>query len=219
MNWNRKRKKDLPSPSDRTLNIIAAIVITIFVIWLVFVLAGTRADGEPVYQKAENQQNDTEGMSEVEMTVEEADVLDARNGTGRWEITYEVTPDHIEQEKIDDEISENFDTFCDVIYAESGNQGDYGMRLVADCIINRMRSDEAFDDTMHGVLHAKNQFSCIADGHAAKFHGHNRENVRKLAQEELMHVTDPDIYYFRTDHFFDFGTPKYRYKDVYFSGR
>lgn len=156
---------------------------------------------------------------ETELTREEADVMDARNGTGRWEVTYEATPDHIEQEKIDDEISENFDTFCDVIYAESGNQGGYGMRLVADCIINRMRSDETFADTMHGVLHAKNQFSCIHDGHAAKFRGHEKENVRKLAQEELMHVTDPDIYYFRTGHFFNFGSPKYRYKDVYFSGR
>lgn len=156
---------------------------------------------------------------DTEITREESDVMDARNGSGRWEVTYETTPDHIEQEKIDDEISENFDTFCDVIYAESGNQGNYGMRLVADCIINRMRSGEAFDDTMHGVLYAKNQFSCISDGHAAKFRGHEKANVRKLAQEELMHVTDPDIYYFRTGHFFNFGTPKYRYKDVYFSGR
>ena len=216
MNWNRKRKKDLLPPSDRVLNVVAAVVIAIFVIWLLCMVSNTRADGEPAHQK---EQDDTEDMSEIELTVEEADVMDARNGSGRWEVTYEVTPDHIEQEKIDDEISENFDAFCDVIYAESGNQGDYGMRLVADCIINRMRNDEAFDDTMHGVLHAKNQFSCIPDGHAAKFRGHEKANVRKLAQEELMHVTDPDIYYFRTGHFFNFGTPKYRYKDVYFSGR
>lgn len=208
------RKKE--TLSESVLNIITAVVIAVFVIWLLCMVSDTRADGEPMHRK---EQNNTEDMSEVELTVEEADVMDARNGTGRWEVTYEATPDHIEQEKIDDEISENFDTFCDVIYAESGNQGDYGMRLVADCIINRMRSDEAFADTMHGVLHAKNQFSCIYDGHAAKFRGHEKENVRKLAQEELMHVTDPDIYYFRTGHFFNFGTPKYRYKDVYFSGR
>ena len=173
----------------------------------------------PFSQSHENGVKSPATSEETELTREEADVMDARNGSGRWEVTYEVTPDHIEQEKIDDEISENFDTFCDVIFAESGNQGDYGMRLVADCIINRMRSDEAFADAMHGVLHAKNQFSCIHDGHAAKFRGHEKENVRKLAQEELMHVTDPDICYFRTGHFFNFGTPKYRYKDVYFSGR
>lgn len=173
----------------------------------------------PFSRSHENGVKSPATSEETELTREEADVMDARNETGRWEVTYEVTPDHIEQEKIDDEISESFDTFCDVIYAESGNQGDYGMRLVADCIINRMRSDEAFADTMHGVLHAKNQFSCIHDGHAAKFRGHEKENVRKLAHEELMHVTDPDIYYFRTGHFFSFGTPKYRYKDVYFSGR
>lgn len=173
----------------------------------------------PFSRSHENGVKSPATSEETELTREEADVMDARNGTGRWEVAYEATPDHIEQEKIDDEISESFDTFCDVIYAESGNQGDYGMRLVADCIINRMRSDEAFADTMHGVLHAKNQFSCIHDGHAAKFRGHEKGNVRKLTQEELMHVTDPDIYYFRTGHFFSFGTPKYRYKDVYFSGR
>ena len=173
----------------------------------------------PFSRSHENGVKSPTTSGETELTREEADVMDARNGTGRWEVTDEATPDHIEQEKIDDEISENFDTFCDVIYAESGNQDDYGMRLVADCIINRMRNDKAFADTMHGVLHAKNQFSCIYDGHAAKFRGHEKENVRKLAQEELMHVTDPDIYYFRTGHFFSFGTPKYRYKDVYFSGR
>ena len=179
---------------------------------------------EPVYSDLvyhEEGETAVQLDDDSEITREESDVIEAQLEVGRWGDyqIYEATPDHIDEEMVDDEISENFDLFCDVIYAESGNQGNYGMRLVADCIINRMRSGEAFDDTMHGVLYAKNQFSCISDGHAAKFRGHEKANVRKLAQEELMHVTDPDIYYFRTGHFFNFGTPKYRYKDVYFSGR
>lgn len=144
---------------------------------------------------------------------EEADVNDAQSLTGRWAPV--ETPDHIDEEKIDDEISEHFDLFCDVIYAESGNQGEYGMRLVADVIINRMRLGE----TLGGVLTSPNQFSCIKDGHAAKFHGHTRAEVRKVAQKELKHVTDDSIYYFRTEKYTPYGRDAYKYKDMYFSRR
>lgn len=157
--------------------------------------------------------------SETNLTREEADVLDAQNGTGRWSVELEPTPDHVDEEKVDDEISENFDLFADVVYAEAGNQGDLGMRYVADCIINRLRCGEAFDDTLHGVLTAEGQFSCVSDGGAAKWKGHEKENVRKICQEELMHTTNTEIYYFRTGHFFDFGVPKFQYKAHYFSGR
>lgn len=147
---------------------------------------------------------------------ESSNVNEAQSLTGRW--APEATPDHIEWEKVDDEISENFDTFTDVVYAEAGNQGDRGMRLVADCIINRMRCGEAFDDTMRGVLTAPNQFACVTDGGAAKWRGHEKLEVRKICQEELMNPTDPTIYYFRTGHY-GVGKPAYKYKDHYFSRR
>lgn len=150
------------------------------------------------------------------ITVEESNVLEAQSQTGRWAPT--ATPDHVKQERIDDEISEHFDLFCDVIYAEAGNQGDHGMRLVADVIINRMRSGEAFDDTLYGVLTAKNQFACVSDGGAKKWRGHEKKQVRKIAQEELEHVTDSTIFYFRTGHY-GTGVPAYKYKDHYFSRR
>lgn len=147
---------------------------------------------------------------------EAANVIEAQTLTGRW--SPEATPDHVDWEKVDDEISENFDTFADVVFAEAGNQGDRGMRLVADCIINRMRCGEAFDDTLKGVLTAPNQFACIADGGAAKWRGHEKAEVRKICQEELMNPTDPTIYYFRTGHY-GTGVPAYKYKDHYFSRR
>lgn len=159
--------------------------------------------------------------SETRLTREEADVLDARNGTGRWsecDTLPPATPDHIDQEKIDDEISENFDLFCDVVFAEAGNQGDRGLRLVADVIINRMRCGEAFDDTLHEVLTAPNQFSCVSDGGAARWNGHSMDNVRKICQEELANVTNKQVYYFRTGHY-GYGKPLFKYKDHYFSGR
>lgn len=148
---------------------------------------------------------------------EAANAKDAQNLTGRWAL--EATPDHIDLEKVDDEISNHFDDMCDVIYAESGNQGEYGMRLVADVIINRMKCGEAFDDTLGEVLTSPGQFSCIKDGGAKKWHGHTRAEVRKIAQQELTEVTDPTIFYFRTGHFSKYGVPAYKYKDVYFSRR
>lgn len=194
------------------LNILAGILVgtfTVFMIW--------KCNRTP---EAEAKNNPTSAeVSETVLTREEADVLDARNGTGRWSMPVEATPDHIDQEKIDDEISNNFDLMCDVVFAESGNQGEYGMRLVADVIINRMRCGEAFSDTLNGVLTAPNQFSCVSDGGAAKWHGHTRDKVRKIVQEELTDVTDPTIFYFRTGHYTPYGVDAYKYGDHYFSRR
>lgn len=89
--------------------------------------------------------------------------------------------------------------------------------LAADTIINRMRNGEKFNDTMYAVLTAPNQFSCISDGGAAKWHGHTREHVRKICQEELADTTYTNVYYFRTGHY-GYGKQLFKYKDVYYSG-
>lgn len=194
------------------LNILAGILIGAFAAFAIW-----QCNRAP---EAEAKNNPTSAeASETVLTREEADVLDARNGTGRWSMPVEATPDHIDQEKIDDEISDNFDLMCDVVFAESGNQGERGMRLVADVIINRMRCGEAFSDTLNGVLTAPNQFSCVSDGGATKWHGHTRDKVRKIVQEELANVTDSTIFYFRTGHYTPYGVDAYKYGDHYFSRR
>ena len=230
MNRNSKLKKKRPARLTCLYYILIGI-IAMFVVFVVIAKAdeadgGVKAGqtaGMPIARPTDLVYRDNgeiaKQLSETAMTREEADVLAAQNGEGRWTIEYEPTADHIDEEKVDDEISENFDLFCDVVYAESGNQGDLGMRYVADCIINRMRCGEAFADTMKGVLTAEGQFACISDGGAAKWKGHEKEKVRKICQEELADTTNTDIYYFRTGHFFDFGVPKFQYKAHYFSGR
>lgn len=165
-----------------------------------------------VLKRIEKRNGDTLNAREV------ANAKEAQNKTGRWEPVYEATEDHVSQEKIDDEISEHFDLMCKVVFAEAGNQGDKGMRLVADVIINRMRCGEAFDDTLVGVLTAKNQFACVADGGADRWKGHTKKEVRKICQEELMHVSNDKVFYFRTGHY-GYGRPLFKYKDHYFSGR
>lgn len=203
---------------ERVLTAVTVFIVSLFaVLAFIWVTGSTPKETEAKAVSGEHTEKATQ--SETKLTVEEADVLDARNGEGRWkEETPEVTPDHIDQEKIDDEISENFDLFCDVVFAEAGNQGDRGLRLVADVIINRMRCGEAFDDTLHEVLTAPNQFSCVSDGGAARWQGHTKDNVRKICQQELSNVTNKRVYYFRTGHY-GYGKPLFKYKDHYFSGR
>lgn len=206
---------------NRISLIIEIIILSLFCAMAVFWASGSGNEQQAHASVNASHAQETH-ESETRLTREEADVLDARNGTGRWsecDTLPPVTPDHIDQEKIDDEISENFDLMCDVVFAESGNQGEHGMRLVADVIINRMRCGEAFDDTLDGVLMAPNQFSCVSDGGAARWNGHSMDNVRKICQEELTNVTDPTIFYFRTGHYTPYGVDAYKYGDHYFSRR
>lgn len=199
------------SNRDHIILIIEIVILAVFFVSVLFWIADFRSDSP--------KEAEAKTVSETKLTREEADVLDARNGEGRWkEELPEATPDHISEEKIDDEISENFNLFCDVVFAEAGNQGDKGLRLVADVIINRMRCGEAFDDTMHEVLTASGQFSCVRDGGAAKWKGHTKKKVRRICQQELAHTTNKQVYYFRTGHY-GYGKPLFRYKDHYFSGR
>ena len=214
MNRNRRKRRIQERPIHYAY-IFLAIIAGVFL----FAAIAQATPERPAEAKEATAEEIPADDSETTLTREEADVRDARNLEGRWATFYEVTPDHIDEEKVDDEISENFDLFCDVVYAENGNQGDKGLRLAADTIINRMRSGEAFADTLNGVLTAPSQFSCIADGHAAKFAGHERNEVRKICQEELAHTSNTQVFYFRTDYFSDYGTPLFKYKDVYYSGR
>lgn len=209
---------------EKVLNIVTLIILAVTLVYLAWQVerpAETDAEGSQMDYSIQNvSKTDSDGASdesETKLTREEADVLAARTGTGRWEEAYEPTPDHVDQEMIDDEISEHFDLFCDVVFAENGNQGDKGLRLAADTIINRMRNGEKFNDTMYAVLTAPNQFSCISDGGAAKWHGHTREHVRKICQEELADTTYTNVYYFRTGHY-GYGKQLFKYKDVYYSG-
>lgn len=195
--------------SEKFLNILCSVIVGIFVIFCLSYTVPAHPENIP------SPKVNTYEPSETELTREEADVLEARNGTGRWAMPLEATPDHIDEEIIDDEISENFDLLCDVVFAESGNQGDKGMRLVADVIINRMRKG----DTLHSVLTAKNQFSCVSDGGAKKWRGHEKEKVRKLVQQELANTSNTDVMYFRTGRYSDYGTPLFKYRDHYFSGK
>ena len=57
----------------------------------------------------------------------------------------------------------DLDLLAAIVYAEAGDQGHYGMRLVCDVILNRVDSP-AWPDTIPGVVYQTNQFSPVFDG-------------------------------------------------------
>lgn len=108
----------------------------------------------------------------------------------------------------------NFDLFARVIECEAGNQGTLGKRLVCDVILNRI-DNERFPNTLEGVIYQKNQFECLI---RSWFWSRPvpKENY-EIIEKELQERTHDDILFFRTDHYHEFGTPMFKYKDHYFS--
>lgn len=204
---------------EKLLNVLTAIVLIAYVVLFLFWLNGARSEKTAEAHSVNASGNALTREKTREDEREAYDVENARNGTGRWDelLGLEPTPDHVDQEKVDDEISENFDLMCDVVYAEAGNQSDKALRLVCDVIVNRMRCGEAFDDTLGEVLTAPYQFSCIRDGHAKSFRGHEKEHIRKLCQEEIAHPSDERVFYFADR--YRTGNPLYKVGSIYFSGR
>lgn len=59
----------------------------------------------------------------------------------------------------------DLDLLAALIYAEAGDQDFTGMRLVGDCVINRVNSpDPYFPDTVSEVIYQSGQFSPVTDG-------------------------------------------------------
>lgn len=58
---------------------------------------------------------------------------------------------------------DELDLFAALVYAEAGDQGHYGMRLVADVVLNRVDSP-AWPNSIAGVIWQSGQFSPTFDG-------------------------------------------------------
>lgn len=99
-------------------------------------------------------------------------------------------------------------------YAEAGNQCELGKRLVIDVVLNRL-DHENFPKTVEGVINQTNQFSPAMSGSMYK-HELDRDMVR-LVEEELVRRTDPDVIFFRANHYGKYGIPMYQVGGHYFS--
>ena len=114
-----------------------------------------------------------------------------------------------------DSNDDNFELLANCVYAEAGNQSEYGIRLVCDVILNRAGGKISKVDD---VITAPNQFSSYSDG------GMDRwcdipENIYRICAEEVRSRTDTKVWFFRTGRFSDYGTPWTKIGDHFFSWR
>lgn len=111
---------------------------------------------------------------------------------------------------------DQIDYIAACVQAEARNQGEYGMRLVADVIFNRIDDNRFKGDNAIDIINAPHQFQVVDDGALQKQLYDVKEETRKLVKEEALNRTDPYIIGFRTKKY-GYGTPAYKYKDHYFS--
>lgn len=101
-----------------------------------------------------------------------------------------------------------------ITMAEAEGTSDLTKRLVIDTILNRVDSPN-FPNTIYGVIYQPNQFTPMWNGRINRCEV--REDYCQLVREELENRTNSDVLYFRTDHYFNWGTPLVQSDNVYFS--
>lgn len=109
---------------------------------------------------------------------------------------------------------EEIDLIALCVMGEAEGESEEGKRMVVDVILNRVDSPR-FDDTVYGVIYAKNQFECMWNGRVNRCYV--RDDIRELVIEELQNRTYDNIHYFRTDHYHTFGKPVVQVGNHYFS--
>lgn len=111
---------------------------------------------------------------------------------------------------------EDFELLANVCRSEAGNQGIEGMRYIVACVLNRCEND-SFPSTIREVIFQKGAFACTVDGNWHRYPAN--EDSREAVRQELMERSNYKILYFRTGHYHNFGTPLFKCKDHYFSGK
>lgn len=131
------------------------------------------------------------------------------------EITENNVEEITEEETTKSYISEEeMNLIALVVMAEAEGQCEEGRRLVIDVILNRLDSP-IFPNTIYDVIYQPEQFACMLNGRIDVCYV-NEENL-KLVKEELYSRLSYNAVFFRTKHFFDFGTPLFQVGAHYFS--
>ena len=97
-----------------------------------------------------------------------------------------------------------------VAQSEAGNQTELGRRLVIDCILNRVESEE-FPASVSGVILQRGQFT-------SRRLSPPPEMITWTA-EELYFRTDPNVLWFRTKQYSKYGAPIVKEGAHFFSGK
>lgn len=104
-----------------------------------------------------------------------------------------------EQKKLEEEkFYDDMALLAQLAEAEAGNQDEYGMRLVCDVVLNRVKSPE-FPDTIEEVIYQPGQFSCIYDENFERAGWNISETAFRAAELEMTgERLDEGIIFFAT---------------------
>lgn len=113
----------------------------------------------------------------------------------------------------------DLDVFARCVEAEAGNQGLYGKQLVADVILNRVKSRD-FPDTITDVIMERNsngvyQFSVVDDGAIERVTP--TEETYEAIRTELAQIQYPSLMYFSAEGHLPYGTPWKKVGGHYFN--
>ena len=101
-----------------------------------------------------------------------------------------------------------------IVVGEAEGESEYGQRLVADTILNRIDSMQ-FPDTVNEVVRQPGQYSCVWNGRL------NRckvtDDICNMVQEEAANRTNEEVIFFRTGHY-GYGKPLFQEGHHYFCG-
>ena len=89
----------------------------------------------------------------------------------------------------------DMELLAQLIHAEAGNQSLYGKRLVADVVLNRVRSP-LFPDTVEEVIFQEGQFSVVTNGAFNKAAYNMEESDYKAVEAEWDNLINTSILYF-----------------------
>lgn len=109
---------------------------------------------------------------------------------------------------------ETIDILAICVEAEAGNQDQYGKRLVADVILNRVDSDR-FPDDVFSVISQKYHFTTYWDGSMDKISEPSEETLEAVKME-LEDRTDDKILFFTAGDYNPYCIPAYKYGAHYF---
>lgn len=177
-------------------NIISIIILII--VWILFITTVKLAQDD-LYAENNESNKQVTAMATAKPNIEENDT-DIVQSCGIHP-SYWMTNDE-------------YELFAKCVEAEAGTEGFTGKQYVVDVILNRVDSDK-YPDTVKDVIMQKHQFEVVSNGRI--YDVTPTEETYKAINTELESQLDNEITSFRMSYYHSFGTPKFHYKNHYFS--
>lgn len=109
--------------------------------------------------------------------------------------------------------SQDLDVLEHIVMHESGNtESDYGVALVADCVLNRVKS-KTFPNTVTAVVSQRGQFCWGRE----LYRYTPTDRVKKIVAQECKKRTNTSVVFFSSANYLSCGRPAFKVGHHYFS--